>query len=128
MNRMSFMRARNGQMRSVGFFSIVWLLLLAFTAQSFITQIHIHSTGAGSTLQLVKAPASLQPHEKVPVPDGKASCPFCQAIVHAGAFFVPTQNFPLQVVNVEIVPPFLVAYAVEGFSPHPWYSRGPPRR
>ena len=125
---MNLLRARDGLKKPTGFRSVVWILLLAFTVQSFITQVHIHSTHAGSIIEFVKAPANAPQHAKIPLQDSKSNCPFCQAVVYAGAFFAPTLDLLPQVARVEIAPPFLVAYAIESISPHPWYSRGPPRR
>jgi hypothetical protein len=125
---MDFGRVTAKAIRTMGFRPIVWVLLLAFTVQSFITQVHIHHASAGAIAQSVNVAGDAAGRSKAPDQDSKSDCPFCQAIVHAGAFFAPPQIFVPQIARVEIAPPFLVAIAIESFFPHPWYSRGPPRR
>lgn len=108
---------------------IVWIVLLAFTLQSFITQTHIHGLSGGSgSAATVKVLASGSPPGKAPKQDSPADCPFCQAITHAGAFSAPSAPsliLPVQLAEIA-APPFLIA--VTGIAPsHPWQSRAPPR-
>lgn len=122
-------QARTVGVRGSGFRSIVWLLLVAFTLQSFITQIHIHRAidGAGKpaiSQTLAKAP----PHGNTSDQNSTADCPFCQAITHAGAFSTPSApGLLLPVVWVESAPLLLVADAIDSLFSHPWQSRAPPR-
>ena len=105
--------------------SLIWILLLSFTLQSYVTQTHMHPAvhvGANASIAKItnKAPAPGDP-------DG-LNCPFCQAIATAGAFFTPAA--PLL-----ILPTLWVRLAVPRASVvllHPafawgWNSRAPPR-
>ena len=112
--------------RGLGWRSIAWTLLVAFTLQSFITQTHIHGTsGAAIVKTLAKAPS----HNKLPAENSTADCPLCQAITHAGAFFTPTApTFLLPVTGTDIVAAYVVAGAINNISTHHWHSRAPPQR
>jgi hypothetical protein len=125
---MGFVRVGNSERRRMRYGAIVWLLSLAFLAQSFITQVHIHGADFGTAAGYSKAHAVPLAHTKAPVQDGNADCPFCQAIIHAGAFFTPPPIVLPQIACVAIAAPFAVAVAVAFFPPRPWYSRGPPQR
>lgn len=124
---MSISEAKTARIKKTGFRAIAWVLLLAFTLQSFITQTHIHGTfdsGAALAAAVTNAPA----HKNAPAENGKAECPFCQAIVHAGAFYassVPSLILPFSLANR--VAPFVVAEIIAGVSSHLWHSRAPPQ-
>jgi hypothetical protein len=75
--------------RGVGWHAITSFLLLAFALQSFLTQTHIHGAhGSWGTPACVEKCVTHVPAPASPF-DSTATCPLCQAIVHAGAFFVP---------------------------------------
>jgi hypothetical protein len=107
--------------------AIAWLLLLAFSLQSFITQTHIHGTLAShSDAQIVKLLAPSH-HTKTPA-ESPADCPFCQAVTHAGAFFTPSAPaLMLPVAWAQTIAPSLIGEVIDRFSSHPWQSRAPPR-
>jgi hypothetical protein len=109
------------------FRAIAWVVLLAFTLQSFITQTHIHGVFGGGNAA-AKVLASGSPHGKAPGQNSSADCPFCQAITHAGAFAAPSApSLILPVSLAEIGAPLLLA-AIIGIAPSlPWHSRAPPR-
>jgi hypothetical protein len=106
--------------------AITLFALLAFTLQSYVTQIHIHgaSWGTAATLDAGKAH---QPG-KLPAGDDQNSCPICQVIAHSGQFITPSA--------VAVILPALVAFyvvidkdtssAARNIS-HSWNSRAPPR-
>lgn len=108
---------------------IACLILLAFTAQSYITQTHIHgwaqATPASATAGVLNA---APPDHKVPLDQSHPDCPFCQAVAHAGVFAAPA---PL----VWIVP--AIWFATDALAAttrpaghtfaHIWQSRAPPR-
>lgn len=107
--------------------AIAGVLLLAFTLQSFITQTHIHGIGTGGSA-IVKTLTYGAPHKNAPADNTLADCPFCQAIVHAGAFYQPSApQLVLPFIWVETVAPAVVAAYSSGFSSHPWQSRAPPQ-
>jgi hypothetical protein len=103
-------------------------VLLAFTLQSFVTQVHIHGSFGGGAAAAVEALASGLSHSKSPTQNGTGDCPFCQAIAHAGAFSTPSAP-ALALPNrlAETAAPILLAAAISPIRPHPWQSRAPPR-
>jgi hypothetical protein len=106
--------------------AITLFALLAFSLQSYVTQIHIHGTtwNPAATLDTGKT----QQPGKIPARNDQNSCPLCQVIAHAGQFVTPSA--------VAIALPALVAFHVvadkdtatvtHSFS-HSWKSRAPPR-
>jgi hypothetical protein len=111
---------------SAGRLAITLVALLAFTLQSYVTQIHIHGTirnavagiDAGKTTQPGKAPAT----------SDQNVCPICQVIAHAGLFVTPSA--------IAVAIPALVGlYAAidrdtsqtARVASYSWNSRAPPR-
>lgn len=118
-------KTRN-RVRGSGVRAIAWILLVAFSLQSFVTQTHIHGAfGAGAA---VAARVNAATHKNAPLENGKAECPFCQAVVHAGAFYAPAaQTLVLPVSWAKMA---ALLFAVETFvsvSSHLWQSRAPPQ-
>lgn len=108
--------------RRSGFRSIVWLLLVAFTLQSFITQTHVHGV---DTSARVNTPAA---HHTTPSRNDATRCPFCQAIIHSGTFFAPTApDLLLPIMLATAAAPSVVSGVIERASARPWQSRAPPR-
>jgi hypothetical protein len=108
---------------------VTWVVLLAFTLQSFVTQTHIHwppqASGNAAVARLLEIPAS---QNKSPFDNDKAACPFCQAIVHAGAFFASVPPLLLlPVVWTEGAIPRLTAIVMRLTAAHGWQSRAPPQ-
>jgi len=124
---MTVSEAKTTRVRGSCFRAIAWIVLLAFALQSFITQTHIHgSSSAGATL--AASAANLAGHKKAPADDGKADCPFCQAIMHAGAFYAPVaQTLVLPVSWAKIATFFFVAETFVSVPSHFWHSRAPPQ-
>lgn len=109
-----------------GFRALSWVLLLAFTLQSFITQTHLH--GAIAHHESSATAASAVAHKNAPAENSAADCPFCQAIIHAGAFYAPsTQALVVPLSWSATAVRFFIGKSVAGFPPHRWYSRAPPR-
>lgn len=119
--------AKNANGRKSGYRTIAWIVLFTFALQSFITQTHIHgsfNTGAAAAVNAANAAG----HKKAPADTGKAECPFCQAIVHAGAFYAPpAQTLALPVAWAGIATFFFVEETFVSVSSHLWRSRAPPR-
>ena len=114
-------------MTAPGFRAIAWVVLLAFTLQSFVTQVHIHGAFSASTPAVEKL-AGGSSHSKAPAQNGTSDCPFCQAITHAGAFAAPSApGLILQISFAETAAPLLIAVVAAIAPPHPWQSRAPPQ-
>jgi hypothetical protein len=111
-----------------GWRSVTWLVLLAFTLQSFVTQTHIHALPPMAAATIGKVLTSAPGADKSPVSSDTTTCPFCQAISHAGAFFASsTPRLPFPIDWAECLVPFLIAIAGRSFAAHSWQSRAPPQ-
>ncbi len=108
----------------------IWMLLLAFTLQSFITQTHVHREPGGlEAAAIVSIAGHNAAHAPSPKGDGTIACPSCQAIVVAGAFFTPTApilNLPASLVESALFRLIVVGLAVTAAS-FSWRSRAPPQ-
>jgi hypothetical protein len=106
--------------------AITLFALLAFTFQSFVSQVHFHATPwiATSTFDAGKVS---QPG-KLPANDDQSNCPICQVVLHAGQFVTPSAvTFALPSFAL-----FFVAIATNTTlstqaASHSWQSRAPPR-
>jgi hypothetical protein len=107
----------------------------AFLLQSLIVQTHIHGANFGNgnnvaqvLLKLVTGNEFALPGKKsIPERDDSAKCPFCQAVMHAGAFLSPAAAAlaqPLECVSI-IEIGFSALAAIEAVS-HNWLGRAPP--
>ncbi len=109
--------------------AIALLTLLAFTAQTIVTQTHIHAaTRAGTATTLTQA---ANPHaplpDKAPARDDQANCPICQGLLHAGSYVTPSASVVMMlsvttlfsVVALEVI-------AIGQTHSHAWKSRAPP--
>jgi hypothetical protein len=98
------------------------LVLLAFTVQSYVAQTHFHDAGLAGT-----AIAKNLGQKKSPVDDNPLNCPFCQAVAHAGAIFLPgTPLLFLSAQWIETAAPHFILRDNEAAPTHSWQSRGPP--
>jgi hypothetical protein len=108
----------------------VWMLFLAFLGQSYVAQTHIHGAAARSlSIAQTHEIAGVLRHgnSRTPLKDKEASCSFCQAVLHAGAFvspLSPTVLPPLQTVTVTELFPH--AIPIGQFAAHSWHQRAPP--
>ena len=125
------------QTRAVARRFIVFVTLLAFCLQTYLTQTHIHFAAENrSAFSLEQNAAALfkpiagtpeVPWDKFPPNDDPANCPLCQEILHAGHFVTPAAVailLPfdrLSVIVVTAVTPLLAAAVT-----HIWRSRAPP--
>ncbi|HEY2032670.1 MAG TPA: DUF2946 family protein [Rhizomicrobium sp.] len=111
--------------------------LLAFSLQSYIAQTHIHVPG--TTDPGISAPVSSHTpvsadvkkqseHKQLPGNDDTSSCPFCQTVLHAGAFLTPSLLVLFLPDTWAIAGAALVVAPHHERAPsHAWHSRGPPR-
>ena len=100
---------------------ITLFALFAFSAQTYIGQVHIH---------LAANAWAAQKHvpDKFPANDDPTNCPICQEVLHSGQFVTP--------VGATLLPPSTVASIIRivvdipvvarTFS-HAWRSRAPPK-
>ena len=111
-----------------GFRPITWILAFAFLLQSSIAQTHIHYASEHKNGALiVKSLAKGSTPAKAPSEKGNSSCPFCQAVTHAGVFSTPTvQNLLPLLAWAQFFTVSRVADSIGGVSSHPWHSRAPP--
>ena len=105
---------------------ITLFALLAFTLQSYVTQIHIHGANWNTATTLDAGKAS-QPG-KLPAGDDQSTCPICQVIAHAGQFVTPAAF----AISLPALAAFDVAIDRETATiahsySHSWKSRAPPR-
>ncbi|MDG2534565.1 DUF2946 family protein [Sphingomonas sp. HITSZ_GF] len=111
--------------------ALLFVTLLAFTWQSFVTQTHRHAGTPVVSLGLsAQASAGTQAHKggQLP-PDTPDNCPICQEIAHGGAYLAPAPidvPAPAAVVAWFAVT-LLLALALQQQS-HGWRSRAPPLR
>jgi hypothetical protein len=116
--------------RVSGWRYVTWILVLAFSLQSYVAQTHIHITS--HTIDRVAAgkPLASTPahNKKSPAEDGTDACPFCQAVANASAFFAPAAPLVLPpALWAESVALPLLAGTVGGATTHNWHSRAPPQ-
>jgi hypothetical protein len=109
----------------------------AFVLQSYVTETHIHGDDAvqvralGPHIKVATRDASTRlagsDRKDRPSKNDPVSCPFCQAMLQAGAFLTPaslTVSLPQQGLSVEqfVSATVLVVKVVS----HNWRGRGPP--
>ena len=103
----------------------IWLVLAAFTLQSYVTQVHIHDAAPAA---ITKAFTNGS-HGKAPVDNSPLDCPFCQAAALAGAFALPaTPLLILSAVGIVLAAPDHPAPASYDTVAHIWQSRAPPQQ
>jgi hypothetical protein len=102
----------------------IWLILAAFTLQSYVVQTHIHDTGSAA----ISRAFTHAGHGKSPVDNSPLDCPFCQAAL-SGALALPA--VPLVFLSTAGI--FLAALdhpatASYDTAAHIWRSRAPPQQ
>jgi hypothetical protein len=104
----------------------IWLVLAAFTLQSYVTQVHIHD--AAPVAAITKAFTNAD-HGKAPADNSPLDCPFCQAAALAGAFALPvTPLLILSAAGIILSAPDHPAPASYDTAAHIWRSRAPPQQ
>ncbi len=106
---------------------VTLILLLAFTLQAFITQTHVHrATSDRAPIGHVvgQTSATAAAHKS----DEAIACPFCQAMLVAGAFFTPAPTIlstPASLA-VALAPPLISVGRTTAAASFSWRSRAPP--
>jgi hypothetical protein len=107
----------------------MFIVVLAFLLQSYITQTHIHIGSQGFS-GIIKIAATQAPTQgKTPLDNGRADCPFCQAIGMAGLFVTsvtPPLSLPFMWVKADVL--VFTAWVASDAAAYGWQSRAPPRR
>ena len=108
---------------------VTLFLLFAFTLQAFVTQTHVHGA-ASDRAPIVATIGHVSTQGVASKGEETIACPFCQAMVVAGAFFTPAPlilSTPASLAEAHALAPFIVGLAAiaAGFS---WRSRAPPQR
>ncbi|MDE2463055.1 MAG: hypothetical protein KGO02_05000 [Alphaproteobacteria bacterium] len=108
------------------------LVLLTFSFQAYIAQTHIDGwlLRAGDGLSHALSNSATTPSQsRAPLHRGHVNCPFCQAVLHAGAFVGPAPlvwlapALAIKVITISLQ----VQQAHRDFA-HIWQSRAPPPR
>src|SRR6185437_15335038 len=101
----------------------IWLILAAFTLQSYVVQTHFHDV---SLVAIGKAFTSTS-HGKSPVDNSPLDCPFCQAAM-SGVFalFVTPLVFLFATGRLFAALDHPAAASYDTIA-HIWRSRGPPQ-
>lgn len=110
---------------------LLFVTLLAFTWQSFVSQTHRHWDRSGYTLGQSATPAAAAQAQKggqAPA-DTPDNCPICQEVAHGGTYLAPA---PILISAPAALAAWfaltlLLALAL-GRQPHGWRSRAPPLR
>jgi hypothetical protein len=103
---------------------LVFVAILTFALQSYVAQTHIHDAAFGGAAKITHTQSPV----KAPAHDSQSDCPFCQAVLHAGAFIASaTPSLFLPFVWVRTVALVLTARAASHTAAHDWQSRAPPR-
>ena len=104
------------------------LVAFAFALQCFFTQTHIHgSAQTFGSVSIVKSVANDPIHGKAPADDSPLDCPYCQAVAHSGAFFMPAAPLlRLPGVRTERAALAVAFQAIKSTARLNWRSRAPP--
>jgi len=106
---------------------VIYVTLLAFGAQSYVTQTHIH-IAPDSFASFAKLGANKQSQpDKFPANRDPANCPICQEIAHTGQFVTPAAAvLLLPTIAVSIIKIVADIPALAQSTSHAWQSRAPP--
>jgi len=106
-----------------GWRAIIWLVVIAFSLQSYIAQTHIHDAATA-----LHETSSGSHDNKSPIGNNPMDCPFCQAVAHGGTFFLSaTTPLLLSAAWIELPAPVLSLRATFDAVAHSWKSRAPPK-
>jgi hypothetical protein len=122
--------AAKAKTRDRGWRFAIWLVLVAFTLQAYVTQVHIHDA-APTTIDKGAISKSITDagHGKSPGGDNPLDCPFCQAVAQAGAFALPASPLLLlSVASIVLAAPDHPAAVATNTVAHIWRSRAPPQQ
>jgi len=105
----------------------VFIAVLAFALQSYVTQTHVHGDAQGISEVIKITTSQVLGQHKAPA-NRAADCPLCQAVVHAGVFVASgALTLYLPFVWVKTVALVTITRASSHATAHDWQSRAPPR-
>jgi hypothetical protein len=118
---------------------LMFVTLLAFSVQTYLTQTHIHMASEGhaslSLEQSIVGPdkqlgsAPVVPKDKYPPNEDPANCPLCQELIHAGQFVTPAAAaILLPSLSISVIEVVAFAAPLNAAVTHIWRGRAPPRR
>ena len=113
--------------RGVFSHALLFLTLLAFAFQGFVTQTHIHAQVSGAPVAIDWFDGAKAPTKNAPAKNDESNCPLCQAFANSGHFVTPAVAAilaPIYSVSVIQLAP-LGASFVHAVS-HAWRGRAPP--
>jgi hypothetical protein len=102
----------------------IWLILAAFTLQSYVVQTHIHDTAPTAVSKTFTDTG----HGKLPADTSPLDCPFCQAALSGAFALSPVVLVFLSATGVFMAPPDHPATASYDTVAHIWRSRAPPQQ
>ncbi len=106
---------------------LVFVTLLAFALQGFVTQTHIHIPAVGTTEQADSFDGGKVPG-KAPSKNDEANCPICQAFASAGHFVTPAVAAALALtVTTSVITLAVEASHLVPLVTHIWHGRAPPQ-
>ncbi|MGZ5960219.1 MAG: hypothetical protein ACXWLE_03925 [Rhizomicrobium sp.] len=118
---------------------LMFVTLLAFSVQTYLTQTHIHMASEGHTLTALEraidgsakaiGSAPVVPKDKYPPNEDPANCPLCQELIHAGQFVTPAAAaILLPSLSISVIEVVAFAAPLNAAVTHIWRGRAPPRR
>ncbi|HTQ14792.1 MAG TPA: DUF2946 family protein [Rhizomicrobium sp.] len=115
--------------------TIALFAVFAFAAQSYVVQTHVHipafeqiaSDSSGHEVSPAVTRSHDVDHQRGPLKDDPAHCPFCQEMLYAGTYAMPAAPMVLAPVesNPQPVSPVPVSLGITSVS-HDWRGRAPP--
>jgi hypothetical protein len=101
----------------------IWLILAAFTLQSYVVQTHIHDTAPAAISKTFTGTG----HGKSPADNSPLDCPFCQAALAGDFALSATVLVFLSAAGIFLAVPDRPATASYDTVAHIWRSRAPPQ-
>jgi hypothetical protein len=110
--------------------ALTWIVLLAFSLQTYVTQTHSHITAGPATREAAAGLAGKVAVDSASaLGDDAAACPLCQLIAAAGFFVTPVAAASQPVTDWVFQP--VIAETIRGLAARPtgfaWRSRAPPQ-
>jgi hypothetical protein len=110
--------------------AVTLLALLAFTAQSYLIQTHIHGLPASLDLSASgtqQAVSSSVDHNKSPLDGDPTHCPICQDYLIAGSAALPAVIVaPVPTFAFAAQDIFVALFSARKIPSHSWLGRAPP--
>jgi putative copper export protein len=102
----------------------IWLILAAFTLQSYVVQTHIHDAAPAA----ISKAFTTTGHGKSPVDNSPLDCPFCQAALSSAFALSATPLVFLSAAGIFLAALDHPAASSYDTVAHIWRSRAPPQQ